>query len=46
MLFNLPNSIPFTIEFDENMKIISDIQFMANEKTVKMAMEKVAAIGK
>lgn len=46
MKFNLPNSIPFSFEFDENMKNLNNIEFMANNKTVEMAMEKVASIGK
>lgn len=45
MKFNLPNSIPFILELDENMKLIGDIQFLADEATVMSAMKKVASIG-
>lgn len=46
MKFNLPNSIPFIFDFDENMKMVGGIRFLANEDTVLKAMEKVASIGK
>jgi 2,3-bisphosphoglycerate-dependent phosphoglycerate mutase len=46
MKFNLPNSIPFVIDFDENMKPIGPIRFLANDDTVAKAIEKVKSIGK
>ncbi|XP_035919822.1 2,3-bisphosphoglycerate-dependent phosphoglycerate mutase-like isoform X1 [Anopheles stephensi] len=45
MKFNLPNSIPFIIDFDESMKMVGGIRFLANDETVLKAMEKVASIG-
>jgi 2,3-bisphosphoglycerate-dependent phosphoglycerate mutase len=46
MKFNLPNSIPFIIDFDENMKTIGPIRFLANDDIVAKAIEKVKSIGK
>lgn len=46
MKFNLPNSIPFVYEFDENLKPIKNIRFLADDDTVFTAMRKVASIGK
>lgn len=46
MKFNLPNSIPFIFDFDENMKMVGGIRFLANQDDVLKAMEKVASIGK
>lgn len=46
MKFNLPNSIPFIIDFDDSMKMVGNIRFLANDDTVLKAMEKVASIGK
>lgn len=46
MKFNLPNSIPFILEFDENFKLAKELEFLADESTVAKAVEKVAAIGK
>ncbi|XP_062565750.1 2,3-bisphosphoglycerate-dependent phosphoglycerate mutase-like isoform X1 [Armigeres subalbatus] len=46
MKFNLPNSIPFIFDFDENMKMVGGIRFLANQEDVLKAMEKVASIGK
>uniref|UniRef100_A0A182PLG0 phosphoglycerate mutase (2,3-diphosphoglycerate-dependent) n=1 Tax=Anopheles epiroticus TaxID=199890 RepID=A0A182PLG0_9DIPT len=46
MKFNLPNSIPFIIDFDDSMKMVGGIRFLANDDTVRKAMEKVASIGK
>ncbi|XP_058058018.1 phosphoglycerate mutase 2-like isoform X1 [Anopheles bellator] len=45
MKFNLPNSIPFIIDFDSSMKMVGNIRFLANDDTVLKAMEKVASIG-
>ncbi|XP_063704116.1 phosphoglycerate mutase 1-like [Culicoides brevitarsis] len=46
MKFNMPNSIPFVIELDENFKLVGDIKFLADKEFVLSAMEKVASIGK
>ena len=46
MKFNLPNSIPFIIDFDEDMKMVGNIRFLASSEIVKKAVAKVAAIGK
>lgn len=46
MKFNMPNSIPFVIELDENLKLVGDIKFLADKECVMSAMEKVASIGK
>lgn len=46
MKFNLPNSIPFVMDFDENLKLTRDLEFLADESTVAKAVEKVASIGK
>lgn len=46
MKFNLPNSIPFILEFDESFRLVSGPKFLADEATVKSAVDKVASIGK
>lgn len=46
MKFNLPNSIPFVYELDENLKPLKPIRFLADNDTVFAAMRKVASIGK
>uniref|UniRef100_A0A1B0GQR8 Uncharacterized protein n=1 Tax=Phlebotomus papatasi TaxID=29031 RepID=A0A1B0GQR8_PHLPP len=44
MKFNLPNSIPFYYDLDETMKPVGKIKFLADDKTVISAMNKVASI--
>lgn len=47
MKFDVPNSIPFTYDFDmETMSVIGSIRFLADEETVLRAMEKTRSIGK
>lgn len=46
MKFNMPNSIPFVLDLDENFKLVGDIKFLADKESVLNAMEKVASIGK
>jgi len=42
MALNLPTGIPFFYELDENFKPIVSMQFLGDEETVRLAMEKVA----
>ncbi|GAB0090915.1 Phosphoglycerate mutase [Sergentomyia squamirostris] len=44
MKLNLPNSIPFYYDLDENMKPMGKIKFLADDKIVLSAMNKVASI--
>lgn len=44
MKFNLPNSIPFYYDLDDTMKPVGKIKFLADDKTVISAMNKVASI--
>ena len=43
---NLPNAIPFVYELDpKNMKALKPRRYLADEETVKKAVDKVASIG-
>lgn len=46
MELNLPTGIPFIYEFDDNMRPVVSMKFLGDDKTVKKAMEAVAAQGK
>ncbi|XP_072319863.1 phosphoglycerate mutase 1b [Eucyclogobius newberryi] len=46
MELNLPTGIPIVYELDQNLKPLGPMQFLGDDKTVKKAMEAVAAQGK
>jgi len=42
---NLPNGIPIVYRLDSDLRVIGERQFLADEETVKAAVDKVANIG-
>ncbi|KAK7823330.1 hypothetical protein U0070_007672 [Myodes glareolus] len=46
MEVNLPTGIPIVYELDKNFKPVKSMQFLGDEKTVRNALEAVAAQGK
>ena len=43
---NLPTAIPFVYTLDDDLRAVGEKRFLADEETVKKAVEKVAKITK